>query len=166
MYEVRLQDCAPWVWQTRGVVCSSVLPAPESELGQRFRDRLASDLIAWLTVVADSGTPQPAPVWFLWDENAEHALIYSQATARRLAWISSREQVSLHLVDNGRGHDYLVLTGTLRYLEPSAYPAASENPTFVGKYRALMEEVFGTPEAYDDAFSVPLEFKPSRSRGH
>ena len=25
--------------------------------------------MAWMTTVGDDGTPQPNPVWFLWDED-------------------------------------------------------------------------------------------------
>src|SRR5436190_12240754 len=38
-----------------------------TEFGQRVERRLREEKIAWLTTVAPSGTPQPVPVWFLWD---------------------------------------------------------------------------------------------------
>jgi PPOX class probable F420-dependent enzyme len=90
-----------------------VFPDPESDVGRRFRERLRTDLVAWLTLVADSGTPQPSPVGFLWVEETEDVVIYSQATARRLDWLDRRDRASLHLSDDGQGRDYLVMTGTL-----------------------------------------------------
>lgn len=146
---------------------SSILPARDSEAGQRFRQRLANDLIAWLTLVADSGTPQPTPVWFLWDNDAEQALIYSHARARRLGWLADRPQASLHLDDDGYGHDFVVLTGTVHRLDDrAAHRPADENPDFVGKYHGLMTELFGEPRRYAAAFPTQLVFTPLRSRGH
>ena len=35
--------------------------------GARIANQLANDEIMWLTTVDANGTPQPVPVWFLWD---------------------------------------------------------------------------------------------------
>lgn len=85
-------------------------------------------------------------MWFLWVDQEQHVVIYSHASARRLDWIARNERASLHLNDDGRGHDYLVLTGTLHRLDP-AHPGPDTNPTFLTKYRALMNEVFGASGA-------------------
>ncbi len=45
----------------------SVLPDPSTEFGERVARRLRDEVVAWLTLVDGSGTPQPAPVWFLWE---------------------------------------------------------------------------------------------------
>jgi PPOX class probable F420-dependent enzyme len=126
---------------------------------------LHADRIAWLTLAADSGMPQPAPVWFLWGEESDDVVIYSQATARRLDWITRRDQASLHLNDDGQGHNYLVMTGTIHRLNPS-YPGADEHDAFLSKYRPLMDSVFGDPSKYAALFSVPLVFTPQRARGN
>lgn len=144
---------------------SPVLDDPDSDRGRRFRERLRTDLVAWLTLVADSGTPQPAPLWFLWSEEAEEVVIYSQATARRLQWIERSDRASLHLNDDGHGHDYLVLTGVVHRLRPD-YPGPDQNEAFLSKYRPTMDSIFGSPAGYAGVFSVPLVFRPHRVRGH
>ena len=48
-----------------------------SEFGQRAARRLREDVLAWLTTVDRRGTPQPIPVWFLWDGGAS-ILVYSR----------------------------------------------------------------------------------------
>jgi PPOX class probable F420-dependent enzyme len=141
-----------------------VFPDPASDLGRRFRERLRTDLVAWLTLVADSGTPQPSPVGFLWVEETEDVVIYSQATARRLDWLDRRDRASLHLSDDGQGRDYLVMTGTLHRLGAD-YPAPDEHDAFLSKYRTLISSAFGSPAAYAARFSVPLIFTPQRVRG-
>ena len=35
--------------------------------GERAQRRLRDDKLAWLTTTSADGTPQPVPVWFLWD---------------------------------------------------------------------------------------------------
>ncbi|GER90559.1 hypothetical protein KDW_47210 [Dictyobacter vulcani] len=38
----------------------------------------------WMTIVDAKGMPQPAPVWFLWDDATATMLVYSQTHAKRL----------------------------------------------------------------------------------
>ena len=45
----------------------SVLPDPSTTFGARVERRLRDEPVAWLTLVDPRGTPQPAPIWFLWD---------------------------------------------------------------------------------------------------
>ena len=46
---------------------------PDTEFGARVERRLREDVIGWLVTVSADGTPQPNPVWFVWD--GETALI-------------------------------------------------------------------------------------------
>ena len=89
-------------------VNDSVLP--ESEFGRRVVERLATEQVVWLTTVAADGTPQPNPVWFLW-EAPSSVLIYSQARARRLEHIDRRPRVALNFDGNGQGGNIVVLAG-------------------------------------------------------
>src|SRR2546425_12373164 len=54
-----------------------------SEFGQRAERRLRDEKLAWLTTVDSKGTPQPIPVWFLWD-GADSILIYSKPDTAKL----------------------------------------------------------------------------------
>lgn len=136
------------------------------ELASRFRARLNSDQVAWLTLVTERGTPQPAPVWFLWDEVRQRATIYSQPSAKRLDHIDRGGKASLHLNDDGQGHHYVVMTGAVERLDPHENPPADRFAAYLAKYRTTMEAVFGTPEEYAAAFSVPLSFVPRTVRGN
>jgi PPOX class probable F420-dependent enzyme len=49
-----------------------------TEFGQRVARRMREDSAIWLTTVAPDGTPQPTPVWFVWDGTGS-VLMYSQA---------------------------------------------------------------------------------------
>ena len=92
-------------------MASLQLPDPDSEFGVRVARRLRDEPIAWLTHVDGAGTPQPAPVWFLWDDASGAALVYSHGEARRLDHLAANPRVALHLDGDGRGGDIVVLTG-------------------------------------------------------
>ena len=140
-----------------------VLPDPTTEFGARVTRRLHEEEIAWLTLVDARGTPQPAPIWFLWD--GESALIYSDSRAKRLEHLRANPRVGLHLDGNGTGGDIVVLTGEVR--EATDVPAAPDNPAYLAKYGArIAGGGWGTPEVFAQTYSVPLRFRPTRIRGH
>ena len=56
-----------------------------TEFGQRVQRRLTEERIIWLTTVSEGSTPQPRPVWFLWD--GETFLIYSRPNTYKLRHI-------------------------------------------------------------------------------
>lgn len=136
---------------------------PGSEFGARVSRRLEDEKVAWLTLVDAAGTPQPAPIWFLWD--GESALIYSAGEAKRLAHLQANSHVALHLDGDGHGGDIVVLTGEV--VEAPAEPSVPENPAYLAKYgRSITGGPWGTAEKFAEQFSVPLRFRPRRVRGH
>ena len=141
---------------------TSVLPDPSTEFGARVARRLDEEVVAWLTVVDGAGTPQPAPIWFLWD--GESALIYSLTGAKRLAHLRARPRVALHLNGDGQGSDIVVLTGEI-VDAPDAPPTAG-NPAYLAKYGERITAGWGSAEGFDAKYSVPLRFTPRRVRGY
>jgi len=125
--------------------------------------RLHEDKIAWLTLTDPAGMPQPAPVWFLWDDASACGVVYSQPTARRIARLKANPRCSLHLNDDGTGHDLIVLTG--RIAEAADLVPAHQNSAYVEKYGHWMARVLGSAERFASMFSVPLRFEPTGFRG-
>jgi phosphohistidine phosphatase len=78
---------------------------PDSDFGTRARHRLQDEIVIWLTTTSADGTPQPNPVWFFWEEDADALLIYNANNAKRLEHVADRPRVSLHFDGNGRGGD-------------------------------------------------------------
>jgi PPOX class probable F420-dependent enzyme len=132
-----------------------------SEFGTRVVRRLNDEQIGWLTTMAPDGTPQPSPIWFLWD--GETALIYSQPRTPKLRHIAASPRVSLHLDGNGRGGDIVILTGEARIDE--ATPPANQHPAYVAKYADGIQRIGHTPESFAQAYSVPIRVTPSKLRG-
>jgi PPOX class probable F420-dependent enzyme len=136
---------------------------PDGDFGERVRTRLRDEPLIWLTTVGDDGTPQPNPVWFLWD-GGESILVYNLTSARRLNHIDARPQVALNFHTNAGGGDVVVLSGTAHHAP--ATPPPNENSGYTAKYGRAMEEVSGSVEDFAAAYSVPVEIDIRRVRGH
>lgn len=144
-------------------MANDVLPDASSEFGQRVRARLRDDKLIWLTTAGGDGTPQPNPVWFLWEEPAT-LLIFNMASANRLAHIARNPRVALNFDGNGHGGDIVVLAGRAE-LAPQS-PAPHEHPEYLAKYAEPMAQVSGSPEGFSSAYPVALVVHVDRVRGH
>jgi PPOX class probable F420-dependent enzyme len=135
---------------------------PETEFGARAARHLTDDVVAWLTLVDASGTPQPAPVWFLWDGSS--VLVYSHGEAKRLAHLGANPRVSLHFDGNGTGGDIVVLTGDAEIVPDE--PPVPQNPEYLAKYGDRITAGWQTAENFASIYSVPVRIRLRRVRGH
>jgi PPOX class probable F420-dependent enzyme len=133
-----------------------------SEFGRRADRRLHEEKLGWLTTVDSAGTPQPIPVWFLWD-GADSILVYSRPDTPKLRAIDRNPRVSLNLDGNGTGGDIVVALGTAAVSDD---PPAHELPEYVEKYGPLISRNGWTPESFAADYSVPIRVRVSRVRGH
>jgi PPOX class probable F420-dependent enzyme len=133
-----------------------------TEFGQRAARRLREERIAWLTTVSPKGTPQPVPVWFLWDSSTS-VLLYSQPDTPKLRNIGENPRVSLHLDGNGRGGDIVICMGVARISDD---PSADQVAEYVEKYAELIERNRWTSASFAADYSVPVRITISRIRGH
>lgn len=140
---------------------ATVLPEPQTEFGARVRERLESEHVIWFTTVGADGTPQPNPVWFLWQDDG--LLVFNRAQAKRLAHVDARPQVSLHFNSSDTGGDVVVFAGTARRLD--GHPGPHEVPEYVAKYGDAMTRISGSPEAFGAAYPVALRIDVARVRG-
>ncbi len=133
-----------------------------SEFGQRVARRLKEERIGWLTTIDSKGTPQPRPIWFLWD--GETFLIYSRADAYKINHIKARPQVSFNLDGDGLGGDIIIFTGEATVDENA--PPANELPAYVEKYKAGMKRINMTPKQFTAVYPVAIRITPIKVRGH
>ena len=132
-----------------------------TEFGQRVAQRLADEQVAWLVTVDSSGTPQPVPIWFLWD--GESALIYSQPNQAKIRNIERHGRASLNFNSDFNGGDVVVLTGAAE-VDRTA-PSAEQNPAFIEKYADGFVSIDMTSETFAASYSVPLRVTPTKLRG-
>jgi PPOX class probable F420-dependent enzyme len=142
-------------------VAESLLPDPVTPFGERVRRRLREEVVIWMTTVGADGTPQPNPVWFLWE--GESILVYNRADAHRLAHVRSRPRVALNFDGNGRGGDIVVITASAQVVDGE--PPPHELPAYVAKYGGRMTRVAGTLEEFSRRYPVPLRARELRVRG-
>ena len=133
-----------------------------TDFGQRVAGHLENDQVVWLTTVNPDQTPQPSPVWFLWD--GDTVLIYSQPGTPKLRNIAQRPRVSLSFNSTPQGGDVVVLTGNA--WTDSDTPPASNVPTYVEKYTGGIQSIGMSPEDFARAYSVPVRVRPTSLRGH
>ena len=133
-----------------------------TDFGARVTRHLEDDRIVWLTTIGLDGTPQPSPVWFIWD--GEAALIYSQPSAPKLRNIAQHPRVSLNFNCTPTGGDVVILTGD-GWIDTES-PPASEMPAYVEKYTQGIRDIGMTPDAFAHTYSVALRVSPTSLRGH
>ena len=105
------------------------------KLESKAKRLIKQEYVIWFTTVDSTGTPQPRPVWFVWDKDA--FLIFSQPGAHKAAHIRRNPYVSLHFnTDKTGDQDVVVYVGTATLIE-NAKPA-HKVPTYFKNTRAAL----------------------------
>lgn len=131
--------------------------------GRVVRNLLQKEYFAWLTTVDASGTPQPRPVWFIWEKDS--LLIYSQTNAHKLKHIQNNPQVSLHLNSaDGKGEERIIVVAGKARIVRSA-PPPHKNRAYMKKYKAGIVGMNATPEQFGGLYSVAIRITPTKLRG-
>ncbi|HEY0118437.1 MAG TPA: TIGR03667 family PPOX class F420-dependent oxidoreductase [Cellulomonas sp.] len=134
---------------------------PDTPLGARVRTRLRDEQLVWLTTVAEDGTPQPNPVWFLWD-GADSVIVYNDNRARRLGRLTAGGRVSLNFQAGAGGGDVVVLTGTAAHAPD--VPAPADNADYLAKYADGIAAL-GGPAIFAGRYDVPVRIRIEHVRG-
>jgi PPOX class probable F420-dependent enzyme len=121
--------------------------------------RLDQELIIWFTSVRADGQPQSAPVWFV--REGEELRIWSME-GQRITNLRQNPKVSLHLNDDGRG-DNIVIIEAEATIDRSAGPG-SAHPEFARRYQPVIDSYQQTWDWFDRGYPVPLRVKPNRIR--
>ncbi len=132
-----------------------------TEFGARVARRLRDERVIWLTTVRDDGTPEPSPVWFLWDGST--FLIYSQPDKPKLRNIARDPKVALHFNSDPEGDDVAIFTGEAKI--DAGVPPATQVPDYLAKYRQGIRNIGMTPDSFAQSYSVPIRVTPTKLRG-
>jgi len=141
---------------------SRVMPLESTPFGERVARRLREEPILWLTSVDANGTPQPNPVWFLWDGST--VLVYSLTDAARNRHIQRNPQVALNFDGDGKGSNIIVIAGEARIVTDTL--PADQLPEYVAKYKDFIARSFGTPANFASQYTVAIRITPTKVRGH
>ena len=133
-----------------------------SKFGRKVKRHLKQEYIVWLTTVGSDLSPQPRPVWFIWD--GASFLIFSQPHARKVRHITAHPRVSLHFnTDETGDKDVIVLVGAAT-IDTTA-PPAHHVRAYLRKYRAGIAELGMTPEQFSREYAVAIRVTPATLRG-
>ena len=130
------------------------------KLGTHAAERVREEYVIWLTTTGSDGTPQPRPVWYVWDNDG--FLIYTQPNAAKLRHIARNPKVALNF-DSGDGEDVVVVLGEAA-VDPSALPP-NKHVGYLTKYHEGILDIEMTDESYATSFSVAIRIKPTKLRG-
>jgi PPOX class probable F420-dependent enzyme len=133
----------------------------DSKLGRQVKRRLAKEAAIWFTTVGSDLTPQPRPVWFLWD--GESILIFSQPGAHKVHHLKAHPKVALNLSSDELGHGVAVITGTAAV--DSSVPPAHMVASYFKKYRRRISYLGMSPEEFSREYSVAIRVTPLKLRG-
>lgn len=132
------------------------------KLERKAKSLIKKEYVIWLTTVDADHTPQPRPVWFIWDDDA--FLIFSQTKAHKVKHIKQNDSVSLHFNTDETGDKDVVVYIGKATLDP-APPAPHKVPAYLRKYRKGIKELGMTLEQFSSEYSVAIRIKPTSLRG-
>jgi PPOX class probable F420-dependent enzyme len=116
----------------------------------------------WLTTIGADLSPQPRPVWFIWD--GVTFLIFSQPHAHKVRHVTAYPQVALHFnTDETGDKDVIIFVGTAAI--DATVPPAHQVRAYLRKYRAGIEELGMTPQQFSREYSVAIRVTPTTLRG-
>ena len=133
-----------------------------SKFGRKVKRHLKQEYVVWLTTVGSDLSPQPRPVWFIWD--GASFLIFSQPHAHKVRHVAAHPQVALHFNTDETGDKVVIVCGGTATIDTSA-PPAHKVRAYLTKYRAGIEELGMTPEQFSREYSVAIRVTPTSLRG-
>jgi len=134
-----------------------------SKFGRFARKHLKSEYFIWLTTVDSTGTPQPRPVWFIWEN--ETVLIFSQAKAYKVKHILKNPNVSLHFNSaDTQGEKRLIMFTGIARIDKDC-PPANKLRAYLRKYKSGIIGLNATPEQFGGEYSVAIRITLTNLRG-
>lgn len=133
-----------------------------SKFGRKVKRQIKQQYVVWLTTVGADLSPQPRPVWFIWD--GASFLIFSQPHAHKVNHIAVHPQVALHFNTDETGDKHVIIfVGTATI--DSTVPPAHKVRAYLQKYRTGIEALGMTPEQFSREYSVAIRVSPTTLRG-
>lgn len=133
-----------------------------SKFGRVVKQHLKNDYVIWLTTVDSNLTPQPRPVWFIWEEDT--FLIFSQAKAYKVKHITKNPRVALHFNTDETGDEYVIIFLGDASIDTNG-PPAHQVPAYFEKYKSGIAGLNMTPEEFSREYSIAIRIKPTEVRG-
>ena len=134
-----------------------------SEFGRTVKQHIDQEYFIWLITVDSHLSPQPRPVWFIWDNDS--FLIFSEPKAHKVRHIQEHPGVALQFntADKKGEQDVIVIHGTA--VIDSSMPSVNNVPAYIKKYRTGLADLKLSPEEMGARYSVAIRVTPGSMRG-
>jgi len=134
-----------------------------SKFGRLVKKHLKNEYFIWLTTVDSKGTPQPRPVWFLWE--GDSFLVFSQANAYKIKHLKDNPNVSMHFnTRDEHGDQHVIVFTGQAFIDKTSLPAHKVK-AYVRKYKTGIESLKMTPEQFGNEYSRAIRIRPTEVRG-
>ena len=133
-----------------------------TEFGRAVKQHLESQYVIWLTTVDSTLTPQPRPVWFIWDNGS--FLIFSQPNAYKVKHIEKNPKVALHFNTDETGDRHVIIFTGEAAIDRDSPPAHAVS-AYLEKYRSGILGLNMTPEGFSADYSIAVRIHPTELRG-
>ena len=133
-----------------------------SKFGRAVKQHLENQYVIWLTTVDSNLTPQPRPVWFIWEEDS--FLIFSQAKAYKVKHITKNPKVALHFNTDETGDKHVIVFTGEASIDTDC-PPAHQVPAYFEKYKDGIAGLNMTPEEFSREYSAAIRIRPTEVRG-
>lgn len=130
--------------------------------GQAVKRHLENDYVIWLTTIDSNLTPQPRPVWFIWE--ADSFLIFSKPDAHKVGHIEKNPRVALNFNTDETGDKHVIIFTGEAFFDTNC-PPAHEVPAYLRKYESGIIALDMTPEGFSMEYSRAIRIKPTNVRG-
>jgi PPOX class probable F420-dependent enzyme len=130
--------------------------------GRAVERHLKEEYVIWLTTVDSQLTPQPRPVWFLWENDS--ILIFSKPDTFKVRHIQKHPRVALHFNTDEYGDQHVIVLTGEAVMDTNSPPAAQVS-AYLDKYGAGIADLNMTPESFSAEYSAPIRITPSELRG-
>jgi PPOX class probable F420-dependent enzyme len=135
---------------------------PTSTFGNVVQQHLAGEYVIWLTTIDSKLTPQPRPVWFIWEDDS--FLIFSQAKAHKVAHIRKNPKVALHFNTDETGDKHVIVFVGDASIDANC-PPAHQVAEYFKKYKEGISNLDMTPEGFSDEYCIAIRIRPAEIRG-
>ncbi len=133
-----------------------------TKFGRKVKRHLKQEYVVWLTTIGADLSPQPRPVWFIWEDTS--FLIFSQPHAHKVQHIAAHPRVALQFnTDETGDKDVIVFVGTAAI--DTTVPPAHKVRAYFRKYQTGIEGLSMTPEQFSREYSVAIRVTPTSLRG-
>lgn len=133
-----------------------------SEFGRAVERHLQNEYVIWLTTVDSKLTPQPRPVWFIWEQDS--FLIFSQPAAYKVKHIKMNSRVALHFNSDERGDQHVIIFLGYASIDANC-PPPHKISAYLNKYKSGITDLGSTPEEFSREYSVAIRIRPTELRG-